>query len=31
MFDIWALWRTAQMSKIKDGRLDQYGARRSEV
>ena len=31
IFDIWALWRAAQMSKIKDGGLDQYGAQRSEV
>jgi len=31
MFDIWALWCTAQMSKIKDDGLDQYGAQRSEV
>ena len=29
IFDIWALWRSglsAQMSKIKNGGLDQYGA-----
>ena len=32
-FDIWAARQSAQMSKIKDGGLDQYeyGAQRSEV
>ena len=31
IFDIWAAHQSAQMSKIKDGGLDQYGAQRSEV
>jgi len=31
IFDIWEARQSAQMSKIKDGGLDQYGAQRSEV
>ena len=29
IFDIWALWQSARMSKIKNSRLDQYGAEHS--